>query len=167
MLCVQFLNVRDSTQCFYTYSKNPSKHFSETTFNRFESAKSLRSNSQKGSYHNVPNEMLGLGVHASVPGAYNDLLAIHQVHDIHRNLPETPTPILPGHSRLLWMLQVTKHPRFSIVNRHFHPNHFPTTTCSPPQPMKQNKSGNSREICRALKRFVTKPQKRWSILSAT
>ena len=94
---------------------------------------------EKMTYHNVPNELLGLGVVGLVPSADGDLLCYKKVEHFNLQRPETPTPVFPILVRLLWVVQVAHVPRLSSVHRHLHTchllpssyyQHFPQTTAS-------------------------------------
>ena len=81
------------------------------------------------SYHNIPNEVFRLGVEAFIPSSNCNLLGPKQVHHLHLQRPEAPTPILAIFVGFLSTVQFAQAPRFSNVQCYFHTCQFSSTTC--------------------------------------
>ena len=79
-------------------------------------------------YHEVPDELLRLGVHGLVPGADGDLLGPEHVEHLDVDGPEAPAPVL---AVLGWALRVVEGahlPRLTAVQGHLHPCNLPAAT---------------------------------------
>jgi len=76
------------------------------------------------SYHEVPDELLRLGVERLVPGADGDLLGAEEVEHLHLHGPEAPAPVLAVLVGLLRVVEVAHQPCLAAVQRHLHPRHL-------------------------------------------
>lgn len=78
-------------------------------------------------YHEIPNELLRLGVEGLVPGADGDLLGGEQLEHLDIDGPEAPAPVLSVLGRPLRVVKVAHLPRLAAVQGHLHPCNFPAT----------------------------------------
>jgi len=84
---------------------------------------------ERGSYHKIPDEFLGLGVEGLVPSSHGNLFGSEEIQHLHLQGPETPTPVLPIFVRFLWTLHTANLPRFTTVQCYLHTCHLSPTSC--------------------------------------
>lgn len=84
-------------------------------------------------YHEVPDELLGLGVERLVPGPDGDLLGAEEVEDLHLDGPEAPAPVLAVLVGFLRVVERAHCPCLAAVERHLHSCHLLATTYAPKQ----------------------------------
>ena len=84
---------------------------------------------ERGSYHSIPDEFLGLGVLGLVPSSHRNLFGSEDIQHLHLQGPETPTPVLAIFVRFLQTLHTAHLPRFTTVQGYLHTCHLSPTPC--------------------------------------
>lgn len=81
-------------------------------------------------YHDIPYELLWLGVEGFVPGSNGDLLGHQNVKHFHLQGPEAPTPVFAVLVGLLGVVQRAHVPSLPTIQCNLHTCHFLATSCN-------------------------------------